>query len=80
MGEFILSNDQHWALVGPIDLYTIHLDESAGNSESELPPKNWEIALWLPTNSLMCGKCVSQKRYECIDKNKWYNILLNFIS
>jgi len=30
----------------------------------DLPPKNGEIALWLPTNSLMCSKCVSQKWNE----------------
>jgi len=31
------------------------------------PPKNWEIALWLPTNSSMCGKYVSQKWNELND-------------
>ena len=45
------------------------------------PPKNGEIALWLPTNRLMCSKYVSQKQNESIDNNQWYNLntLLNFI-
>jgi len=33
------------------------------------PPKNGEIALWLPTNSLMCSKYIfPQKRNESIDR------------
>jgi len=32
------------------------------------PPKNGQIALLLPTHSLMCNKIVSQKRNEAIDK------------
>ena len=43
------------------------------------PPKNWEIALWLLTNSLMYSKYVSQKRNETIDNSQWYNMLLTFI-
>jgi len=43
------------------------------------PLNNGEIALWLPMNSLMYSKHVSQKRNQSMDKNQWYNILLNFI-
>ena len=44
-----------------------------------LSPKNAEVALWLPTNCLMCSRYVSQKRNKAIDNSQWYNTLLNFI-
>ena len=37
---------------------------------SVVPPKNGEIALWLPTNSLMYNRYVSQKRDESFDNDK----------
>ena len=38
----------------------------------DVSPKNGDIALWLPTNSLMCSKCVSQKWNErrCIAQKR----------
>jgi len=59
-----------------------HIQKSHGTHMDESPhtlPKNGEITLLLPTNSLMCSKYVSQKRNEAIDNNQWYIMLLNFI-
>jgi len=53
--------------------------QMARNQPAHMPPKNGEITLLLPTNSLMRSKHVSQKRNESIDKDQWYNILLEFI-
>jgi len=43
------------------------------------PPKDGEIALWSATNRRYVEKCVSQKRNQSNNKNRWYNILVTFI-
>ena len=42
-------------------------------------PKDGEIALWSATKRWYVVKCVSQKRNEPNDMNRWYNILVKFI-
>jgi len=48
--------------------------------DTDIPPRNGEIALWSNPRVAKCKYCVSQKRNEANNKGQWYNILLTFIS